>query len=108
MRVHPIFRPTFLAVPLVLAGCAELPSALPEVLRYRCEDARSFTLTIAASRQSAEVEFDGMRFALRAAPAAGVPGEHFACDVMTVWREGDRGRIDMDGDTPFRNCSREP
>jgi hypothetical protein len=104
MRVPPPRRFTLLAVALVLAGCAAQPPAPPEVFRYRCEEGRSFSLSIAASRQSARIEFDGMQFALRPAPAPGVPGEHFACDVMTVWREDGTARVEMEGATPFRRC----
>jgi membrane-bound inhibitor of C-type lysozyme len=102
MRTHlPI-----IAVLLALAGCAARPPAPPEVTSYRCDEGRNFALSVAASRKSAQIEFSGMQFALRPAPSASVPGEHFSCDVLTVWREGDRARVDMDGETPFRNCLR--
>lgn len=102
MRIHlPI-----VAALLALAGCAAQPPAPPEVARYRCDDGRSFSLTIEPLRQSAQIEFSGMTFALRPAPSASVPGEHFSCDVLTVWREGAATRVEMDGETPFRNCIR--
>lgn len=94
-----------LAGVLVLSGCASLLSP-SETARYRCEGDREFTLRIAEGRESAIIEFDRMKFSLRPAPTAGVPGEHFACDVMTVWREGQGARVEMEGSNPFRNCVR--
>jgi membrane-bound inhibitor of C-type lysozyme len=90
---------------LALAGCASLLSPA-ETARYRCEGDREFILRINDGRQSAVIEFDRMKFSLRPAPTAGVPGEHFACDVMTVWREGQGARVEMEGSNPFRNCVR--
>lgn len=85
-----------------IAGCAVQPQSAP-VLGYRCDDGREFSLRISPSTETAEIEIARMRFGLLADPAAG-PGEKFSCSVLTLWRQGDMARVEMDGAPQFSNC----
>ena len=49
------------------------------------------------------MEMGGRRFGLMADPAAG-PGGNFSGGVLTLWRQGDMARVEMDGAPQFSNC----
>ena len=86
----------------VLVGCAVQPQSAP-VLGYQCDDGREFSVRISPSTETAEIEIARMRFGLLADPASG-PGEKFSCSMLTLWRQGDMARVDMDGAPQFSHC----
>ena len=100
-----------MAVGMGIAGCATVPEAPPQKVRYNCDDGRSFSLSVAASGRAAWIEIKGMKFDLEQASKAGQSGERFTCDMLTVTREGPQGEnasVEMDGQPAFRNCVRIP
>ena len=90
-----------------LAGCSQIGLLTAPIQRYQCAGGSEFRLRIAASGDSANVEFSGMQFNLRAETST-EPGQRFGGDVLTLWRDGDRARIEMDGAQQFVNCRLKP
>lgn len=85
-----------------VAGCAVQPQPRPAQV-YGCEDGREFALSISSSGETADIEIARMHFGLVADAPAG-PGEKFSCSMLTLWRQGEVARVDMDGAPQFRNC----
>jgi membrane-bound inhibitor of C-type lysozyme len=89
-----------------LTGCTAMSPAPPEAVAFRCEAGRTFSVTPGASGDTAIIDIGGMRFALDAQPAGG-PGERYGCGVLTLWRDGDTARVEMDGAGLYQNCRRQ-
>jgi len=87
---------------LLLAGCSTVPASRTET--YRCAGGKSFALVL-DERLGSRVELGGMRFPVEA--QAGREGV-YACDVLTVWRDGRSGRVDLQGQPALRECVRVP
>ena len=85
-----------------VAGCAVQQQPRPTQV-YGCEDGREFSLSIASSGETADIEIARMHFGLVADAAAGLD-EKFSCSMLTLWRQGEVARVDMDGAPQFRNC----
>lgn len=90
-----------------LAGCSQIGLLTAPIFRYQCAGGSEFRLRIAGSGDSANVEFSGMQFNLRAETSP-EPGQRFGGDVLTLWRNGDQARIEMDGAQQFANCRLKP
>ena len=86
-----------------LAGCSQIGLLTAPILSYQCAGGSEFKLRIAGSGASANVEFSGMQFSLRTETST-EPGQRFDSDVLTLWRDGDRARIEMDGAQQFADC----
>lgn len=86
-----------------LAGCSQIGLLTAPIFRYQCAGGSEFRLRVAGSGESANVEFSGMQFSLRAETST-EPGQRFGSDVLTLWRDGDRARIEMDGAQQFADC----
>ncbi len=86
----------------VLAGCAVQPLPRPAQV-YGCEDGSEFSLSVSSSGDTADIEIARMHFGLVADAPAG-PGEKFSCSMLTLWRQGEVARVDMDGAPQFHNC----
>lgn len=90
-----------------LSACAPLGVSPAPTLHYQCDGGSEFSLSIAASGEAATIEISRMQFGLRAEAAAG-PGQRYGCDVITLWRDGDQARVEMDGSPQFANCRLKP
>ncbi|NMG74934.1 MliC family protein [Aromatoleum diolicum] len=97
------------AVPALLmalsAGCSQIPSATPQPVSYVCDGGKHFSVIYAPARDAATIDIAGSRFGLQAEPTNGV-GERYGCGVLTLWRDGDGTRVDMQGAGMFENCRR--
>lgn len=91
-----------LGIATVVAGCAVQPQS-PQTFNYGCDDGREFALRISPSGETASIEIARMHFDLLADPASG-SGESFSCSMLTLWRQGEEARVDMEGASHFRNC----
>ena len=87
---------------LVLAGCGSVPATRTET--YRCAAGKEFALVLDA-RAGSRVELAGMSFPVQAEAGREVI---YACDVLTIWRDGRSGWIDMQGQPALRDCVRVP
>jgi hypothetical protein len=85
-----------------LAGCATPPARQTE--SYRCAGGRQFALVLDA-RAGPRLELADMSF--RVFPEDGRPGV-YACEVLTVWRDGRRAWLDLQGEPELRDCVRVP
>ena len=85
-----------------LAGCAALEPPPPMQVTYQCDRDRSFGVAFHPSGESAIIEIDRMRFALRHEPSAS--GAKYACDVLTLWTKGPDAFVEMDGVREYTNC----
>lgn len=94
---------------LALALCAALPACAPlspapeTVLNYQCEGGQQFSLAIAAAGDAATIELARMRFSLRGEAANG-PGQSYSCDVLRVWRDGDKARVELQDAPHLTDC----
>jgi membrane-bound inhibitor of C-type lysozyme len=88
-----------------LAGCTSITPA-PQVVNYRCDAGRSFSVTQAASGDTAIIDISGMRFALQAEPTSG-PGQRHGCGQLTLWRDGASARVEMEASALYENCRRQ-
>jgi membrane-bound inhibitor of C-type lysozyme len=89
-----------------LAGCTSITPAPPQVVNYRCDAGRSFSVTQAASGDTAIIDISGMRFALQAEPTSG-PGQRHGCGQLTLWRDGASARVEMEASALYENCRRQ-
>lgn len=92
-----------LALCIALPACAPLAPAPQTVLRYQCEGGQQFLLSIAATGDGATIELARMRFSLRSEAASG-PGQRYSCDVLSVWRDGERAKVDMQDAPHLADC----
>lgn len=86
-----------------LSGCAPLAVPPAPTSHYQCDGGSEFSLSIAPSGEWASIEISRMQFSLQAEPSA-EPGQRYACGVLTLWRDGDRARVEMDGAPQFTGC----
>jgi membrane-bound inhibitor of C-type lysozyme len=49
------------------------------------------------------IEIDRMHFGLVTESTAG-PGQRYGCSVLTLWRDGDKARVEMEGAAVYENC----
>lgn len=91
-----------LAAVILTVGCSVQPT-VSQVLRYRCEDGREFSVSLTQARDTANIEIARMRFVLFADQMASA-GEQFSCGILTLRREGDLANVEMEGEPHFRNC----
>ena len=99
-------RRTLAALTLAaLAGCAALEGGAPEPVQYVCDEGRRFSVVYHPGGESATIELDRMRFALRPEPSAS--GAKYACDVLTLWTKGPQASVEMDGRMAYANCRAE-
>ncbi|MEJ8837914.1 hypothetical protein [Ramlibacter sp. AN1133] len=87
---------------LALAGCSVVPASRTET--YRCAGGREFALVLDA-RQGPRLQLAGMSFPVHA--EAGREGV-YACEVLTVGRDGRTAWLDMQGRPELRDCVRVP
>lgn len=100
-------RHTLLAILIMTSGgCSLIPPAAPQPVSYFCEGGKRFSVIYAPARDAAMIDIAGSRFALHAEPTVGA-GERFGCDVLTLWRDGNGARVDMQGISMFENCRQE-
>lgn len=90
-----------------LAGCAPLGVPPAPTFHYRCNDDREFSLVIPPSGDAATIVISGMRFDLLR-EASTEPGERYACSMLTLWRDGSRARVELEGSPQFTNCRPKP
>lgn len=100
-----IFLPLIFAASL--SGCAGLSSDRPETANYRCDEGREFSVTYHPGGQTAMIEIDRMHFGLNAETADGQE-QRYACSVLTLWRDGDRARVEMEDVPAYANCRAAP
>jgi hypothetical protein len=89
-----------LLVGLLLAACGSVPASRTET--YRCSGGRTFSLALEAPG-GPRLAWDGMEFPVSA--QAGMPGV-YACEVLTLWRDGRSAWLDVQGQPGLRECSR--
>ena len=90
-----------------LSGCAPLAVPPAPTLHFQCDAGREFSVVVSPSGESASIEISRMQFRLQAEPSA-EPGQRYACGVLTLWRDGDQARVEMEGSPQFRNCRLKP
>jgi membrane-bound inhibitor of C-type lysozyme len=88
---------------VVIAGCAATPPSPPQPVRYRCDEGRQFAVTYLPGGKFAHIEIARMRFELEAEPADG-SGERYGCGVLTLWRDGQGARVELQGEGMYANC----
>jgi len=99
-------RHAILAILIMTSGgCSLIPPAAPQPVSYFCEGGKRFSVIYAPARDAATIDIAGSRFGLQAEPTDGV-GERYGCGVLTLWRDGDGARLDMQGVDMFENCRR--
>jgi hypothetical protein len=91
-----------MATVLALAACSSV--APPRTESYRCAGGKEFSLVLDA-RAGARLQLGGMSFPVSA--EAGREGV-YACEVLTVWRDGRTAWMDMQGQPALRDCTRIP
>jgi hypothetical protein len=87
---------------VLLAGSALQPANRTE--SYRCAGGRQFALVLDA-RAGPRLDLSGMSFPVAA--EAGREGV-YACEVLTVWRDGRTAWLDVQGQPELRDCVRVP
>jgi len=102
MRAGRLARHAAWPLAALLAGCAAVPASRTE--SYRCGGGREFALVVDA-RAGARLELAGMHF--RVWPEDGREGV-YACEMLTVWRDGRTAWLEMQGEPPSRDCVRVP
>lgn len=102
MRPLTIALSSALATTLV-AGCSLIPSAAPQPVRYACDAGKGFSVTYLPEHDAATIDIEGSHFSLQAEPTE-AGGQRFGCGVLTLWRDGDSARVDMQGVGMFENC----
>lgn len=88
---------------MTLAGCALISPQPPEPVSYRCDNQKTFSVIYPPPGEAATIDIAGMRFTLLPEPGAGAE-EQYGCSVLTLRRNGDEARVDMEGDIFYRNC----
>ena len=86
-----------------LSGCAGLSSDRLETASYSCDGGRAFSVSYHPGGQTAMIEIDRMRFGLNVEAPDG-PGQRYGCSVLTLWRDGDKARVEMEGVPAYTNC----
>ncbi len=89
----------------MLSGCSSIAPE-PQPVSYRCDDGRAFSVTYRPSLRAATIAMNGMRFDLEAAAGNG-PVERYRCSVLTLSRDGNRARVDVQGERVYENCRAE-
>jgi membrane-bound inhibitor of C-type lysozyme len=84
-----------------LAGCAALERA-PQPVYYACDAGKGFRVTYHPSGDTALIEINQMRFALRRETSAS--GARYSCDVLTLWTKGREAMLEMEGARAYSNC----
>lgn len=86
---------------LALSGCAALPAPEALTTEYVCANGAVFRLETAGD--VTVIEISGMRFHLREQPGTG--GEtDYVCDMLTLTRNRDTMRVEMDGRPYLDQC----
>jgi hypothetical protein len=91
---------------MTLSGCAAIAPA-PQPVRYVCDGGRGFAVTYRPEAGSASIEIAGMRFQLESEHDA-EGGERYACSVLTLWRDRQGVRVDLQGEGLYANCRPQP
>jgi hypothetical protein len=87
---------------VALVACSSPPVLRTET--YRCPGGQQFSLATGA-REGPRLEWNDMSFALHAEPGReGV----YTCEVLSVWRDGRRASLDLQGQPALRDCVRVP
>ena len=92
-------------VALALCGCAgqRLPGGGPE--HFRCDQDRGFSLARDRGTAGVVIDIRGMRFSLNP-EGSDAAGERLGCGVLTLWRQGDGARVEVQGEPAYENCRR--
>ncbi len=86
---------------LALSACAGLPAPETVTTEYVCANGAGFRLETAGDVTA--IEISGMRFRLREQP--GIGGEtDYVCDMLTLTRNRDAVRVEMDGRPYLDQC----
>jgi membrane-bound inhibitor of C-type lysozyme len=84
-----------------LTGCAAL-ERVPQPVSYACDAGKRFSVTYHPSGDTALIEINQMRFALRRETSAS--GVRYSCDVLTLWTQGREAMLEMEGARAYSNC----
>ncbi len=90
---------------MALSGCAAIAPLQP--VHYRCDDGREFSVIYRPAGRSARIDIAGMRFELEPEQTK-EGGDRYGCGVLTLWRDGQGARVEMEGQGLYANCLPRP
>ncbi len=97
-------RSIFSTLPfLLVGGCASISTEMPRPLQYLCDQGNSFSVTFLPFGAGAVIDIQDMRVSLEEAASPG-PVQRYYSQILTLWREGERVRVFMQGASLYNNC----
>ncbi len=94
-------RVALVALTMVLAGCAAIAPAPPPPVHYRCDGGCEFAVSYRPDGKTAGIHIAGMHFELA---AQGEDGLRYGCNVLTLWRDAQAARVEMEGEGLYDRC----
>ena len=86
-------------------GCSS-DKAFKSGITYTCDGGKSFVVELYEKVDIAFLKIDGKRFYLPRVPSAS--RTKYSEGNVTLWIEGEKASVEIEGQTEFKNCSVKP
>jgi membrane-bound inhibitor of C-type lysozyme len=89
----------------IALGCSS-DKAFKSGITYTCDGGKSFVVELYEKVDIAFLKIDGKRFYLPRVPSAS--RTKYSEGNVTLWIEGEKASVEIEGQTEFKNCSVKP
>jgi membrane-bound inhibitor of C-type lysozyme len=89
----------------IALGCSS-GKAFKSGITYTCDGGKSFVVELYEKVDIAFLKIDGKRFYLPRVPSAS--RTKYSEGNVTLWIEGEKASVEIEGKTEFKNCSVKP
>jgi membrane-bound inhibitor of C-type lysozyme len=89
----------------IALGCSS-GKAFKSGITYTCDGGKSFVVELYEKVDIAFLKIDGKRFYLPRVPSAS--RTKYSEGNVTLWIEGEKASVEIEGQTEFKNCSVKP
>ena len=95
----------FILILTTAFGCSS-DKAFKSGITYTCDGGKSFVVDLYEKVDIAFLKIDGKRFYLPRVPSAS--RTKYSEGNVTLWIEGEKASVEIEGQTEFKNCSVKP
>jgi membrane-bound inhibitor of C-type lysozyme len=95
----------FILVATIVFGCSSDKAFKPGIT-YTCDEGKSFVVELYEKVDMAFLMIPGKRFYLPRVPSAS--RTKYSEGNVTLWIEGEKASVEIEGQTEFKNCSIKP
>jgi membrane-bound inhibitor of C-type lysozyme len=95
----------FILIITIAFGCSN-NKAFKSGIIYKCDDGKSFVVELYEKVDIAFLKIDEKRYFLPRVPSPS--GTKYSEGNVTLWIEGEKASVEIEGRTEFKNCSVKP